>query len=266
MTVTARDAARVQVVGWLVGVFVVAAGCDAKGADGTGSARRPKRFAEALTTWPAPDVEHLADQTAPGYKPKAGEDTFRDILKLRETGDAKAVPVLAKIMLEKGYSGNIYGFAAAQALYCIGTPEAHRLLEKHMLDARYNARLGMMYTYHWDMDPSKRDGFIDRYLLRNLSATLDLHLDARSRVEGSVQKIDFIVTLRNESGKAYQMIEEQVFLGELLYFRSKTGRFARAIQTCVYKPLMPKKLKLRPGQTHTYTINTHVRRAGETDY
>jgi hypothetical protein len=203
-----------------------------------------------------PDLERLAQQ--PG-----GPDVFDDILHLRDVGDAKAVPVLKKILADNIDSTIIHGFAAAQALFCIGTPRAHEILSEYLLTDRYNTSLGINYMFHWEMDESKRNAFIDRYHLQNLSDDLSVNLDAETHHDKEGWRIDFTLTVRNISDKPFRLRNRQVYLGTMLYFRSKNGRYVRSFQTVKYKMPMPKWLELGPGAIQEYNVPVHVRRVNK---
>jgi hypothetical protein len=218
-------------------------------------------FGRLIADRPLPDLTRLADRSSPSYQYK-GEDvmgSFYDILKLREVGDKKAVPVLEKILVEHAGSTRIHGFAAAQALFCIGTSDAHRILAKHLLSSRYNAQLSINYAYHCEMAEPKRSRFIKRYHLQNLSKDLALKLKAKKHEDKDGQLIDLTVILHNVSGEPLEFWDKQVYLGQMLYFQTLNGRFARTRQTVVYNPPSPRTRKLLPGATHEYKVSVRVK-------
>jgi len=219
-------------------------------------------YVELLAARPLPDLAHLAERSSPSYSGKDTIESFRDILKLRDVGDKEAVPVLEEILVEHSGSTRIHGFAAAQALFCIGTPEAHRILANHLLSSQYNVQLSFNYTYHWEMAEPKRSRFIKRYHLQNLSKDLTLKLKF-NMYEMNGQLIDFTVTLHNVSGKPLEFWERQVYLGQMLYFQRRDGNFARCKQIVVYQPPMPLITKLQSGATHVYNIAVRINDAGQ---
>jgi len=208
--------------------FAMLAGC----AGETEQAKEaPKTFAEILATEVPGDQASLLELVASD----TGTKGFYAILKLREVGDGRAVPVLEKVLARELPTTRIHGFAAAQALFCIGTPEAHRLLERHLNTPEYRAGMGIGYTFWWNMDPAKRDAFIERYHLTNTSKDLLLDLEAQPAEEGGKQKITFALTLRNASGKALRVYQPHVYLGNLLVLREKGGHFVDKTESVKYK-------------------------------
>ena len=238
----------------LVGMF---AGC---GADKSGS--QAETFSKKVEARPAPDLSRLRKRSAPGLRGNDTTEAFYDILKLRTIGDAKAVPVLEGIMADnfRSYSTRIHGYAAAQALFCIDAPEAHKVLSKYLLDSRYYARLGINYTFHWEMAEPKRNEFINRYHLKDLSEDLALELKAETEGLGGEQQLHFTLTLRNTSDTPIEVRNRQVYKGEMLHFQDNKGRFSRTCTTVDYKLPMPSWLKLPPKATHQYEITVKVTR------
>ena len=100
----------------------------------------PKTFREILATRAAPDLRTLAERSDPNRMGPEAAEAFYDILKLREIRDANAVPVLERILADHPSSHRIHRFAAAQALFCIDTPAAHKVLAGQLLAGRYPAR------------------------------------------------------------------------------------------------------------------------------
>lgn len=227
-----------------------------------------KSFRELIRKRPAPDLERLADRSAPGLR---GEDTgeaFYDILKLRETGDPRAVPVLQRILDAHVDSTRIHGFAAAQALFCTGTPEAHEILSKYLLSCKYPVESGINYTYHWEMPEPERSRFIEQYHLRNLSTDLQVTLERRAPTEPDATKHVFVVTLKNISSKPFRVRKERVYIGRHLVFRSEDGRYARSAETVMYMALdvvLPPAAwpELAPGSTCEFEIAVTASRIGQ---
>jgi hypothetical protein len=212
---------------------------------------------------PASELERLAERSSPDYKGNDTKDAFSDILKLRDVGDANAVPVLEKIMADNLDSTRIHGYAAAQALFCINTPEAHKVLAKYLLTSRYFAELGINYAFHWQMDESRRNRFIEEYHLQNISKDLGVKLNVKTHKEAGRQQIIFTVTLHNISERLFWIIDQQVYLGNMLFFKSKSSRFARTFETVKYEMPSLKWQELAPGASHQYDITAYVRRVDE---
>src|SRR5579871_5241931 len=90
-------------------------------------------YQEILAARAVPDLDQLVERCSPDLRGPDATESFWDLLKLREIADPKAVPVLEKVLAENLPTTRIHGFAAAQALFCIGTPEAHKILKQHLL-------------------------------------------------------------------------------------------------------------------------------------
>jgi hypothetical protein len=223
-------------------------------------------FGKLIVSRPAPDLEHLAERSAPGRRGEDATEAFFDILKLRDIGDARGVPVLETIIAAHANSTRIHGYAAAQALFCIDRPEAHKVLSKYLLSSSYRAKLGINYTFHWEMDKSKRNSFIERYHLKNLSKDLSLKLNAETHPDKGGQRIDFTLTIRNTSDKPFRIIDRKAYLGELLYFRDESGHFARTFETVDYDMSMPTWLELAPEGYHKFSITVYVSGDDELKY
>lgn len=150
------------------------------------------------------------------------EKGFWALLKLREAGDAKAVPVLEKVLVDNLKSTRIHGFAAAQALFRIGTPEAHRILAKYLLTRDYRVPWGIKYAFSWEMKPAQRDAFIERYHLRSTGKELAASLQAKPREKGGQPDIELTVTLKNQTDEplkvAFNLLREAERLRAKLRF------------------------------------------------
>lgn len=215
-------------------------------------------FEKLIADRPSPELEHLADRSSPEVKSTDAIEAFYDILKLRDIGGDDALPVLEKIMASHVDSTRIHGYAAAQALFCIGTQRAREILSKYLLDSHYLASQGIDYAFHWQMNDSKRNSFIDQYHLKNLSDDLKLDLNADVQRDQDLQRISFTLTLQNNSDKPFRIVNNNFYLGRMLYFRSEKGHFFRAVETVDYDMPMPEWLQLAPGDSHVYEINVNV--------
>lgn len=198
------------------------------------------------------DLESLARQPLT-------TESFKEILRLCETGNAKAIPVLEKILSDNIDSTIIHGFAAAQALFCIDTDQSHKILSRYLLSERYNAIQGYRYTFHWDMDKIKRNKFIDMYHLRNLSDTLAVQLKAKEYMDKTGRYIDFNIKLQNISQKTLRIRDRNIYPGMMLYFRSKSRTYSRSFETSRRKARGPTWLELKPGQIKQYDITVFIR-------
>ena len=95
-------------------------GCreDHPATNGKDSSSKPLTdFGKLIAARPVPDLGRLTERSSPDYPGPDALDSFYDILKLRQIGDANAVPVLEKIILANLSTGRIHGYAATQALF-----------------------------------------------------------------------------------------------------------------------------------------------------
>ncbi len=186
-------------------------------------------------------------------------EAFWDILMLREAGDQKAIPLLAEILADNAGTGRIHGYAAAQALFCIGGKKALVALDKHLLQLdQYNEKLGSMYAFHWDMPEPKRSQYIQAYMLKSIGQDLRLTLDATLE-EGGKVRLGF--TVKNVSTKPLYVIIPPI---HNLYLRSKDGRFLRRhrAHVCEYK-VSAGWFRLKSGETRTATGVAVLRQADD---
>jgi len=168
-------------------------------------------------------------------------DRHAAILRLRVIGNERAIPVLKKILVEHFETQDIFGFAASQALFCIGTKEAHDILSKYLFSDEYNTDLGIKYTFHWSMEQSKADAFIEQYHLKGTSNDLRIGIRARSFKKDPKQKIEFTVTLRNVSLRPLRIYKPESYPGNLFILRSPSGHFMRRFETVQYDRVMGKE-------------------------
>ena len=179
------------------------------------------------------------------------------MLKLRETGTAKDISYLESVLSSNLPPTHIYPFAAAEALFCIGTPEAHQVLKRHLLTPDYNASQSIRSAFHWDMPEPQRSKFIGQYHLVNLAKDL-LALIAVEPPSDQKDLFLFIVTIENYSDQAVQVLEKNIYLAGLLHFQNAQGRFVSGRQTVIYKVMRPQWLTLKPRESHTYRIEMRI--------
>ena len=194
---------------------------------------------------------------APLFSASARADDVRDLLKLRETGTAKDISYLESVLSSNLPPTHIYPFAAAEALFCIGTPEAHQVLKRHLLTPDYNASQSIRSAFHWDMPEPQRSKFIGQYHLVNLAKDL-LALIAVEPPSDQKDLFLFIVTIENYSDQAVQVLEKNIYLAGLLHFQNAQGRFVSGRQTVIYKVMRPQWLTLKPRESHTYRIEMRI--------
>jgi len=221
---------------------------------------QPQTIAELLATRPAPKLAGLAQRSHPDAKGPDATESFFDILKLRETGDQKAVPILAEILASNAGTGRIHGYAAAQALFCIGGNEARVALDKHLFQLdEYNEQWGRStYVFHWDMPEPRRSQYIQAYMLKRIGQGLELTLEAKLEEDGKVQ---FSLRVENVSTKPLGVILPSI---DNLYLRSEDGRFLFRNKAARFDPFGgPQWVRLKPGETQTVTGVAVIRQAGD---
>jgi hypothetical protein len=152
------------------------------------------------------------------------QGAFYDILRLRTLGDASAVPVLRQILERDLVTGRVDGYMAAQALFCIGTPEALKALDDNILTNRYSAQYGIRCTQNDGMDAVKATQFVKRYHLKNLSDDLRLELAVSKREAG--EAIELVLTEQNISSKPLRIMKTDLSYFEQFVVQSvATGKF-----------------------------------------
>lgn len=196
-----------------------------------------------------PPVEP-AGQTSPTAR-------WEQVLRLRETGTAADVPMLTSLLASNLPPSPIYPYAAAQALFCIGTPAAHAALSNHLLRASFPVGLSVPYTAQWKMPEPQRSRFIEQYHLVNLAD--DLRVQVGTEPPGKdPNRFVFTVSLQNVTEKQLRVPEQAAYLGEMLYWRDASGRHAVRTRTGRDKFYPPGLLRLKPGQAHTYRIEARL--------
>jgi hypothetical protein len=212
-----------------------------------------RTYQEILAARPAPDLDRLVERSSPDVSGTDATESFWDLLKLREIADPKAVPVLEKVLTENLPTTRIHGFAAAQALFCIGTPEAHKILKGNLQSEDARTELAVMYTSHWEMREPKRSRFIEQYLLKNLSKSLVVKLERQEPEDPVEGQITLRLILRNASDDAIHLLapEDRPFL---LYLRDEKQRYIPQYRGGTICPGPSNIIELDPGQTHSTTL------------
>ena len=225
-------------------------------ADSPGEDQPHKTFQEIIAARPAPDLSTLVVRSSPKNNGPDASEAFMDILKLRETPDPKSVPVLEKILIENLPTTRILGFAAAQALFTIGTPEAHQILERQLLADDTHTKLAIGYTSHWQMKEPLRSQFIQRYLLKNLSKSLVVEVERVAAPNSPKGQVDLSVILRNASDQTFYMLDDRG--RDLLQVRDAAGQFIDTSGIICNIKQNTTLMELKPGQTHRIPITIKV--------
>jgi hypothetical protein len=244
----------------MCGLLCVLAHCSVRAEDEP-SETPPKKptVHQMLSARPAPDLETLAERSVPALRGPDATESFWDVLKVRETADPNAVAVLEKILVENRHTGRIHGFAAAQALICIGTPEAHEILARHVLNGISRAGTAFDYTAHWDMPEPQRSRFIGQYLLKNTSTTnLLLKLEQKDRPDNARGGFDLLLTFRNTSKETLHFTDPHSDMRSLVYLRDARGRYLRHDLGKERCPGPSTYIDLDPGQVHRYLLHGTV--------
>jgi hypothetical protein len=238
---------RVLVAGIAVlGLLAGFASCGAHAAD------RPSpqtEFGRELAAWPTPDLDKLAERIRSGQHVE-----LLDVVKLREVGDAKAVPVLVELL--KGP----FSYAAAQALFCIGTPEAHEALRKHVSSGDFSASEGIRLTFEYEMPEPAASRFIEQYCLTNSSDDVALELEVKQVERHGRQHFDFTITARNTSDETLEIRAAHQELPWRVCIRSKDGFAGYFVYMFIDVIGMPVWVELDPGETHRETYSVSVDR------
>lgn len=231
----------------------------------SGQPAQPRTFTEIIADHPIPDLHDLTERSKPGVRdPNVSMLSFYDLLKLRTVGTAEAIPVLEQVMQDHLLSTTrIHGFAAAQALFCIDTPEAHDVLQRYLFDDRYNTQLGINYTFYWEMSEPQRSAFIEQYYLKNCSKTLQIDLATGSETVNGIQTLTITATLLNTSQKSYRICDYPFAFGDYLYFRAQSGRFIHNLMTSTCCTGPEKWFELKPGETKQYQTKMQVATADQ---
>jgi hypothetical protein len=223
-----------------------------------GPATSPSELSQLVARRPAPDLSLLVHRVAPDRKSDDLHEAFLDILKIRDNADARAVGVLEQIVERARGTTRIHGFAAAQALFAIGTPEAHKALAAHLLLPDGSSRLAMDYAFHWEMAPAQRDALFKQYLLKNLSNDLEVTLQATTPDERKGRTFDFTMAVKNTTDHAYSVRDPGVYHGSMLVFRVADGGYVRSTLVAKYKAQPPTWMTLAPGETRKFAVSGQV--------
>lgn len=258
------DQRRRRLVAWgflvvasVVGALVAAVPDPA----GNSPTNEPKTFTARLATRSAPDLSTLATRSAPNAAGDDATDSFWDLLKLRDTGDAKAVPALGQVLRENLPTTRIHGYAAAEALFRTGTPDALAALDKSLVSPDYRADLGIMYAFHWEMPPPARDEFLRRYHLKNLAKDVSLSVTPAAM---NGPDLPLTVTLTNLTKQPIRL-PAPFFDASHLYFENAQGRIAWTRESGIRDKLSTGWTTLPPDGKETLTFTLHARRLAQSE-
>jgi hypothetical protein len=217
-----------------------------------------RSYQEILAARTAPDLDRLAERCSPDLRGPDATESFWDLLKLREAPDPKAVPVLEKVLVENLPTTRIHGFAAAQALFSIDTPEAQKILKQHLLAEGSQAGMAVNYTSHWEMREPRRSRFIEQYLLKNLSTSLVVKLEQEEPPDPVEGRLILRLILRNASDEAVHLLDPRDDRRPRLYLRDAKQRYISHDYEMTICPGPSNFIELEPGETYSTTLTIVV--------
>ena len=166
------------------------------------------------------------------------------------------MPALTDILVSNAGTGRIDGYAAAQALFCLGGTNALEALDQHLFQLdEYNERLAAMYVFHWEMPEPHRSQFIQQYLLKNIGQDLELTLEAKTEDGG--RTLRFRLTFKNVSTRLLDLLP----LLHHFYLRSGDGRFLPRSGSIIADGLKAQWLRLKPNESQIVEVTGQVKPA-----
>ena len=191
--------------------------------------------------------------------PEFTEDGLNALLQLRDHPDARAVSVLEKTLTGVPRRSHNH-YVAFQALFCIGTPEAHKILSNHGFPGPGLAKEAIGDTFHprLTMGEPQRSRFIEQLILRDPSKDLEVLLEATQGRDREFGRIKIEIKVRNLTGGAIRLPEQFEYPGELLYFRAKDGAFVDRTRESKLDSPGIKWTALAQGATRIYPVDLLV--------
>ncbi len=153
------------------------------------------------------------------------------LLDMDDVNTQAAIPQLREILTT---SEDNREYAAAQALFCIGSAEARAILKKHLLSEDYDVHASIGYAFHWRMKQPERDAFITQYHLQSISKDISARLSTIQAPEAR-DTIQFTITLRNTSERVLRLYKPHVCLAKHILLVSPLGRVMRPVLTTKYR-------------------------------
>jgi len=176
------------------------------------------------------------------------EARLKAILRLRDIGDERAIPVLSRVLdKSRGYN-SAWRFAAVQALCCIGTDTAHELLKENVLSLDYALDASVQCAFEWGMNAAKRDQFIARYHLQNISTNLSMSLKVEPLKKAGRSVFAFEVAVCNTSDRPVKVLRPEDHFGKLVLLATMDGHFVERVEarhSAWHKPVWR---ELKPGR------------------
>jgi hypothetical protein len=234
----------------------------------------PEAFLEVIRARPSPDISGLLARCK--SRQVTRDNPLLDILKLRESPDPAAVPILARILSEFRNTGSVYEDAAAEALYATGTPDAHAALAECLL-TKFTIPADSTQTHpyltrgdqfnfagYWQMQEPLRSGFIAQYVLTNVSTDLVLDVSYTSSSNGPIRTLDFQIGFSNATTNPLILPNfASDLLRTMLYLRRSDGTYPNRFRTGPDPLDAPTRgaSGLLPGTRKTYLVRGVLRPA-----
>jgi len=198
---------------------------------------------ERVRARPLPDLSTLAARV------EAREDgAFLDLLKLREAGGPDAIPALAEILRAHRGKTDIFGHAAAQALFHVGGADADAALREFF--AAGDVSSDALYAFAWEMAQEERDRFLAECVLNTTNPSLAATLTADRATVRPGEAVAFTLRVTNVGHEPALLYIDEHEVDVPLFLRDDAGHIAwprRGATKC----WMPAHhwLTLAPGST-----------------
>jgi hypothetical protein len=248
-------------VGWSLAFVQVGSAANAPTA--APADEKPRTVRDVITTRPSPKLEGMAERSAPERIGDDVSEAFWDILKIRDNPDPAAIRELTEVVESnaKADSNRINRFAAGQALYCIGTPDAMKVVETDVARREFSIDLALMYVDHWDMREPARSRFMERMLLRDAGdGGLSVDVSPAWRERDGRRVLEVTVKLTNRGEKPISLLLNKAFPVARLQIRDQDGTFAitKAFGLREHEP--QSWIRLAPGASEERVASLELKR------
>jgi hypothetical protein len=231
-------------------------------------AEKPKTVRNVITTRPSPKLDGLAERSAPERLGDDASEAFWDILKIRDNPNPTAVPELTDVVDRnaKASSNRIHRFAAGQALFCIGTPDALRAVETDVVRRDFSIDLALMYVDHWDMQEPARSRFLERVLLRDAGdGGLSVEVSPAWREREGRPVLDVAVKITNHGERPISLLTSgETFPVARLQIRGRDGTFAVTKAFGIREHEPQRWMRLAPGASEELVASLELKRDAAT--
>jgi hypothetical protein len=215
----------------------------------------------------APDLQRLYAMTpSSSYFCANYNIWFNDLLRIRDDGDKRldAIPVLEKILKDEDFNGSTYQYAAAQALFSIGTPEAKRIIADWMKTLAYMWRHSVNFIYSFKMNPEKATAFMREFHLTGNDDDLEISIDTLAEQNES-DTIKLRLSLKN-TGKTAIIIDERWLSEKNVELVTNNGRIIHKFSNIIVCGVsMPNLLALKANESYSIELNLKPSKVDKTD-